>query len=77
MHRIANRVLDRVIGPDARRPSRARRRTRQPGGLTMATYSAQAPLHVHVENASRLMPVFQVREEQYALRSRPIPMSPS
>lgn len=33
----------------------------------MAAFSAQDPLHVHVENAGSLMPVFQVREDQYAL----------
>lgn len=28
-------------------------------------FTEAAPLHVHVENASTLMPVFQVREDQY------------
>lgn len=41
--------------------------------MTVAASSTQGPLHVHVENASTLMPVFQVREEQYtrALAAHP------
>ena len=36
-------------------------------------FSESAPLHVHVENASTLMPVFQVRRDQYenALQRHP------
>src|ERR1041384_6793270 len=29
-------------------------------------FTQASPLHVHVENARSLMPVFQVREDQYA-----------